>query len=91
MRKGAFMGETVKEMNNSAENETPRKCFLKNLPTRLEEGGFHKRFARVEHCLHERIDYLTPNARASIFESVFVLFRGVPNSTRKMAFQRILY
>lgn len=40
----------------------------------------------MEHCLHESIAHLTPDAKASIFKCVLEYFQGVSNITRNMAF-----
>lgn len=39
----------------------------------------------MEHCLHESLAHLFPDARAPIFKCVLGHFRGVSNSPRNMA------
>lgn len=80
-------------MNASVKDKTSKdKNILKTRPARLAKDGFHTcltGLAGVEHCYHESLAHLSPDASATIFKCVFERFPCFSDSAKSTARRNI--
>lgn len=78
--------EVVKAMNDSVKDKTRRDGKISsNRPARPARDSFRTSFAGGEHCLHQSLADLAPDAKASLSKCVSEHFQSVSYSAKNMA------